>query len=147
MLHLRSVGVVRYHVREREVVLRRQLVPAGRFGRPAGAKFCLECGAPFGLRCSNCQTELPVNAKFCLECGTSVARGDSEQPQERDPRSYTPKHLADKIFQSKSALEGDRKQVTVLFADVQGSMELQEQMDPEEWYRIMEPLLESESPS
>ncbi len=51
---------------------------------------------------------------------------------ERDPRSYTPKHLADKILQSKSALEGERKQVTVLFADVKGSMELAEQVDPEE---------------
>ncbi len=45
---------------------------------------------------------------------------------ERDPRSHTPKHLADKILRSKSALEGERKQVTVLFADVKGSMELAE---------------------
>ncbi len=50
----------------------------------------------------------------------------------RSPRDYTPKHLADKILQSKSALEGERKQVTVLFADVKGSMELAEQLDPEE---------------
>jgi class 3 adenylate cyclase len=55
---------------------------------------------------------------------------------ERDPRSYTPKHLADKILQSKSALEVERKQVTVLFADVKGSMELAEELDPEEWHRI-----------
>jgi class 3 adenylate cyclase len=46
---------------------------------------------------------------------------------------YTPKHLAEKILQSKSALEGERKQVTVLFADVEGSMEMAEQLDPEEW--------------
>jgi adenylate cyclase len=56
----------------------------------------------------------------------------------RDPRVYTPKHLADKILQSKSALEGERKQVTVLFADVQGSMELAEQLDAEEWSAIMQ---------
>src|SRR5260370_9403705 len=55
-----------------------------------------------------------------------------------DPRSYTPKHLADKILQSQSALEGERKQVTVLFADVKGSMELAEQVDPEEWAHIMQ---------
>ena len=55
----------------------------------------------------------------------------------RDPRAYTPKHLADKILQSKSVLEGERKQVTVLFADVKGSMELAEQLDPEEWSQIM----------
>jgi class 3 adenylate cyclase len=53
------------------------------------------------------------------------------------PRSYTPKHLADKILRSKSALEGERKQVTVLFADVRGSMEIAERMDPEEWSQIM----------
>src|SRR5262249_13829397 len=57
---------------------------------------------------------------------------------ERDPRAYTPKHLADKILHSKSALEGERKQVTVLFADVKGSMELAEQLDPEDWHRIMD---------
>jgi class 3 adenylate cyclase len=58
------------------------------------------------------------------------------------PRSYTPKHLADKILQSKSALEGERKQVTVLFADVKGSMELAEQLGPEEWLRILERFFE-----
>ncbi len=55
-----------------------------------------------------------------------------------DPRAQIPKHLAEKILQSKSALEGERKQVTVLFADVQGSMELAEQMDPEAWSQIMQ---------
>jgi hypothetical protein len=59
-------------------------------------------------------------------------------PTERIPRDYTPKHLADKILQSKSALEGERKQVTVLFADVKGSMELAEQVDPEAWHRVMD---------
>ncbi len=55
-----------------------------------------------------------------------------------DPHTYTPKHLADKILQSKSALEGERKQVTVMFADVKGSMELAEQLDPEEWHAILD---------
>jgi class 3 adenylate cyclase len=56
----------------------------------------------------------------------------------QSPISYTPPHLADKILQSKSALEGERKQVTVLFADVKGSMELAEQLDPEEWHQILD---------
>ncbi len=56
---------------------------------------------------------------------------------ERSPRDYTPKHLADKILQSKSALEGERKQVTVMFADVKGSMELAQQLDPEQWHSIL----------
>ena len=59
-------------------------------------------------------------------------------PPARDPRDYTPKHLADKILHSQSALEGERKQVTVLFADVKGSMELAEQVDPEEWHGILD---------
>ena len=57
---------------------------------------------------------------------------------ERDPRDYTPKHLADKILQSRSAVEGERKRVTVLFADVKGSMDLAEGLDPEEWHRILD---------
>jgi hypothetical protein len=66
------------------------------------------------------------------DAGTRVASGERRAPSAyRDPRDYTPKHLADKILQSKSALEGERKQVTVLFADVKGSMELAEQVDPE----------------
>jgi class 3 adenylate cyclase/tetratricopeptide (TPR) repeat protein len=55
----------------------------------------------------------------------------------RSPRDYTPKHLAEKILQSKSALEGERKQVTVLFADVKGSMELAKQVDAERWHTIL----------
>ncbi|MCX7062983.1 MAG: adenylate/guanylate cyclase domain-containing protein, partial [Proteobacteria bacterium] len=60
----------------------------------------------------------------------------------RDARTYTPKHLADKILQSRSALEGERKQVTVLFADVKGSMELSEQLDPEKWHKVLERFFE-----
>ena len=56
----------------------------------------------------------------------------------RSPATYTPKHLADKILTSRAALEGERKQVTVLFADVKGSMELAEQLDPEAWSAIMQ---------
>ena len=56
--------------------------------------------------------------------------------RERDPRDCTPRHLADKILQSKSALEGERKQVTVLFADVKASTALADALDPEEWHRM-----------
>ncbi len=74
--------------------------------------------------------------------GPTTRSGTAEKSQaaepERAPRDYTPRHLADKILQSKSALEGERKQVTVLFADVKGSMELSEQIDPEEWHGILD---------
>src|SRR5206468_11729099 len=74
--------------------------------------------------------------KFCNGCGQPL--GASAPAATRDPSAYTPKHLAEKILTSRAALEGERKQVTVLFADVKGSMELAEQVDPEAWHRIMD---------
>ena len=106
-----------------------------------GAKFCEECATAFKLRCVGCGSELHATAKFCDECGATAAPStQSEQvtATERSPRTYTPKHLADKILQSKSALEGERKQVTVLFADIQGSMQLAIQLDPEHWHELLE---------
>ena len=108
---------------------------------PERAKFCAECGAALAVRCAGCGSELPPAAKFCLECGRPTGKEVTEKERPlRDvaPRSYTPKHLADKILASKSALEGERKQVSVLFADVKGSLELAESVDPEEWHRILE---------
>ncbi|MEE8557138.1 MAG: AAA family ATPase, partial [Myxococcota bacterium] len=104
---------------------------------PDRARFCLECAAPFSSRCASCGTELAPSAKFCFECAHPVGAGTGAAPG-RDRRAYTPKHLADRILQSKSALEGERKQVTVLFCDIQGSMDLQEGIDAEEWHRIMD---------
>ncbi len=104
---------------------------------PQHAKFCLECGGRL-LTCAKCGAELPGSAKFCLECGTAVG----PQPQARSPQSYTPKHLAEKILTSKAALEGERKQVTVLFADLKGSMELLADRDPEEARKLLDPVLE-----
>ncbi len=73
-----------------------------------------------------------------INAGEIPTQVTSAKPSIREPRDYTPKHLADKILQSKSALEGERKQVTVLFADVKGSMELAEQLDPEQWHQILD---------
>jgi class 3 adenylate cyclase len=89
--------------------------------------------------CGACGASNPGGQKFCDACGQSLG---TEAAPERDPRIYTPKHLADKILQSKSALEGERKQVTVLFADVKGSMELAGQLDPEQWHHILERFFE-----
>ena len=90
---------------------------------PPQAKFCLECATPLALRCTNCKTQLPAGAKFCFECATPVS-APGAPPRLASPEAYTPKHLAEKILTSKAALEGERKQVTVLFADLKGSMEL-----------------------
>ncbi len=113
------------------------------------ANFCLGCGASLAMSCPRCNSELPAGARFCDCCGAAL--GDSRiRPSDlttnnlttnnlsQVPRSYTPKHLAEKILRSKSALEGERKQVTVLFADVRRSMEIAEQMDPEDWSQIMQ---------
>src|SRR6058998_219006 len=107
------------------------------FENASGIKFCGECGSPLKLKCSSCGFENAPAIKFCGECGRRLDEPlkPSAVP---DPRTYTPKHLAQKILTSRSALEGERKQVTVLFADVKGSMELAEQVDPEEWHKIMD---------
>ena len=107
---------------------------------PPQAKFCLECATPPALRCSNCGTELPARAKFCFECAMSVSAPGSPS-RLSSPEAYTPKYLAERIINSKSALEGERKQVTVLFADLKGSMELLDR-DPEEARKPLDPVLE-----
>jgi len=69
-------------------------------------------------------------------------RARNAGPRFGPPESYTPKHLAEKILTSKAALEGERKQVTVLFADLKGSMELLADRDPEEARKLLDPVLE-----
>src|SRR5438128_1577530 len=96
------------------------------------AKFCEECAVALERRCGACGAQLRPTAKFCDECAAPAA------PSVREPRTYTPKHLAEKILTSRAALEGERKQVTVLFADVKGSLELAEQLDPEAWHGILD---------
>jgi Double zinc ribbon len=101
----------------------------------ATAKFCEHCGAPLSRRCANCGTTLSASARFCPECGRPAVADRFHSPE-----SYTPKHLAARILTSKTALEGERKQVTVLFADVKSSMELLADRDPEEARTILDPL-------
>ena len=110
------------------------------FENPGGMKFCGQCAEPLRTSsvCSACSFENPPGFKFCGECATPLETGTSSDAPERDARSYTPKHLADKILQSKSALEGERKHLTVLFADVKSSMDLQRGIDPEEWHGILD---------
>jgi class 3 adenylate cyclase/predicted ATPase len=110
-----------------------------------GARFCRECGATFGAVCSGCGAKVEAGSRFCDSCGAPLA-ATSAQPT-APPRfvsleSYTPKHLAETIVTSKSALEGERKLVTVLFADLKGSMELLADRDPEEARKLLDPVLE-----
>src|SRR5262245_54893295 len=105
------------------------------------ATFCTECGAPLRLRCPGCGAENALTAKFCRDCGRALGAlspKTSPAPRPSAPEPYTPPHLVEKVLTSRSALEGERKQVTVRFVDVKGSLELASQVDPERWHRIMD---------
>ena len=105
-------------------------------------RFCAACGAPLAHQCGVCGAELKPDTKFCTKCGATTSQREGMDSHERTATravaDYTPKHLADKILQSRSAIEGERKQVTVLFADVKGSMELAGQLDAEVWHQILD---------
>ena len=116
---------------------------------PEGFAFCNGCGAELEVTCATCGANPPPESRFCNVCGAALpGSGDRVHRSVRPSVSLAtnnlttnnlpPKHLADKVRASRAALEGERKQVTVLFADVKGSMELAEQMDPEEWSQIMQ---------
>src|SRR5256884_6339054 len=109
------------------------------------ARFCRECGATFGAVCSSCGAKVEAGSKFCDGCGAPVDATTAPGPGSSrfaSPESYIPKHLAEKILTSKSAMEGERKHVTVLFADMKGSMELLADRDPEDARKILDPVLE-----
>src|SRR6187397_1001959 len=103
------------------------------------ARFCEDCGARLEAACPSCGTPVTPGKKFCRSCGAALT---PEPSRSTSPESYTPKHLAEKILTSKAALEGERKQVTVLFADLKGSMELLAERDPEEARTLLDAVLE-----
>ena len=102
-------------------------------------RFCGRCGAALAARCPHCGAEAPPDFRFCGHCGKDLQEPASPAPSPAAPDRvvYTPKHLADKILKSRSALEGERRQVTVLFADLAGFTSLAEKRDPEDVHRII----------
>ena len=112
-----------------------------RHENPPGVKFCGECGARLEGVCPSCKAANPPTNKFCGQCGATLGQ-TAAASNFTSPQSYTPKHLAEKILTSKSALEGERKHVTILFADIKGSMELLADRDPEEARKLLDPVLE-----
>jgi class 3 adenylate cyclase/tetratricopeptide (TPR) repeat protein len=112
------------------------ICPRCRHDNPEAVKFCGECGARQESVCPSCQTPNPLANRFCHACGGPLAAAAPDVTQE-PPRTYTPKHLADKILTSRGALEGERKQVSVLFVDVSGFTSLAERLDPEDVHAIM----------
>ena len=113
---------------------------------PVDATFCDECGACLEVACAACREPNRLGAKFCRKCGQPQIQADrgsrTNASRFTSPEMYTPRHLAERILTSKAALEGERKQVTVLFADLKGSMELLADRDPEDARKLLDPVLE-----
>jgi class 3 adenylate cyclase/tetratricopeptide (TPR) repeat protein len=104
-----------------------------------GAKFCIECGHKLELKCPQCGHPLPPVAKFCEMCGHPLPKLEEVPPIDYSkPHSYTPKFLADKILSNRRLIEGERKLVTVLFADVANYTAMSEKLDPEEVRQIVD---------
>ena len=113
--------------------------PKCNFTNREGAKFCKECGTKFNFNCPECGSSCDPTDKFCDECGHSLSEPTQAPTINYDqPQSYTPKHLADKILTARSSIKGERKLVTVLFADVANFTSLSEKLDPEQIHEIMD---------
>jgi class 3 adenylate cyclase/tetratricopeptide (TPR) repeat protein len=110
-------------------------------------RFCASCGAALVVVCAACAFLNETGATFCGGCGAALSAPRTDTPAAApaayaSPKAYTPAHLAERILGSRGALEGERKQVTVMFADLKGSMELLAERDPEEARQILDPVLE-----
>src|SRR3989442_12615109 len=124
--------------------------PQCRHANPPETKFCGECGTRLQSLCPACQAVNPPTNKFCSECGQRLTGGAPAPPAAvagapvvpparfASPEAYTPKHLAEKILTSRSAIEGERKIVTVMFSDVSGFAAMSESLDPEDVHAIMD---------
>ena len=109
---------------------------------PETARFCIECAFPFARRCPSCGNENPPHAKFCAQCATRL--GDGASPAASPAPPVPPRHNVEvnaALTEGKTdaPLDGERKLVTALFADIKGSTELMEELDPEDARRVVDP--------
>jgi class 3 adenylate cyclase/tetratricopeptide (TPR) repeat protein len=116
--------------------------PACSAANPDHALFCLACGVRLALACPQCKTRNETAARFCVECGAYLLDGARGERAVATPRIRTPEHLVDKALASRNAIEGERKLITVLFADIRGSLELIVGRDPEVASQILERAIE-----
>ena len=113
-----------------------------------GARFCVACGSAIASRCPSCGSQSPPGATFCDQCGTSLTSMDTAATPPLFavppliPQTSTPPYLSEKILTTRSVLEGERKQVTMLFADPKGSLEWLADRAPEAPRAILDPMLE-----
>jgi class 3 adenylate cyclase len=103
---------------------------------PSDAAFCEQCGIKLEAVCPSCQTPVGVGARFCKKCGTAIRLSEVASTKESKD---SPIRIADRS--ATENLDGERKTVTALFADIKGSTELMEELDPEEARAIIDPAL------
>src|SRR6266571_6431560 len=125
---------------------------------PPENRFCEQCGARLEASCPQCGNAVRPGGRFCGACGYRLSEPDPATPAAtqapgapptpvRGPIAYTPRHLAERILAEQAVLEargapdGERKTITALFADIKGSMDLLEDLDPEEARQIIDPAL------
>ena len=112
--------------------------PKCQFDSPENAKFCGECGAKFEIACPQCGKGNPSAGKFCFDCGHNLAFLSASPPKDLSSdekiakiQKYLPKGITEKILSQRDKIEGERKQVTVMFCDMQGFTPLSEKLGPE----------------
>src|SRR6266849_5959240 len=111
------------------------------YDNPADALFCMKCGTKVENRCASCNTVNPADANFCRKCGGALGPGVSASSRSRHAAVETPRVEVTHERQTAEGLEGERKTVTALFADIKGSTELMEDLDPEAARAIIDPAL------
>ena len=120
---------------------------------PDGARFCLNCATKLIMVCAECGTELPPQAKFCINCGIPTSESTTT-PTEKPGTPATilsesrgldkaierllPAEYAERLRAMQGQVSSERRQVTILFADVKGSTAMAEVLDPEDWMEIMD---------
>jgi class 3 adenylate cyclase/tetratricopeptide (TPR) repeat protein len=126
--------------------------PSCQVENPSQNRFCEQCGAPLATQCPQCGAPIGPSVRFCGACGHRLIGPEAGAPAHVSRSwvaadqshfvAHPPTYLAEKILTSKSAIEGERKQVTVLFADLKSSLELLADRDPEEARQLLDPVLE-----
>jgi class 3 adenylate cyclase/tetratricopeptide (TPR) repeat protein len=123
--------------------------PKCQFENPEGAKFCNECGSKLEVACSACGKINPLGSKFCNKCGYSLIPLIKPAPEELSfdeklakIQRYLPKDLTQKILAQRDKIEGERKQVSVMFCDMEGYTSLTEKLGSEQMYSIMDEVYE-----
>ena len=123
--------------------------PKCHFENPEGIKFCGECGGKLEIQCAKCNSSNPPQFKFCGECGHSLTIPNEPSPKDLTfdekidkIQRYLPKGLTEKILAQRGKIEGEKRQVTVMFCDMEGFTPLVEELGPEEAYSIMDQVYE-----